>query len=89
VTPGNRITVTGIYSIKRLQGGKSKVFLHLDIYSNLKKKSGREEKTAGMAGIRVPYIRAIGIEVQMTGLGHTDQMHFTPKEERQFRVLIN
>uniref|UniRef100_A0A914LTW6 DNA replication licensing factor MCM5 n=2 Tax=Meloidogyne TaxID=189290 RepID=A0A914LTW6_MELIC len=73
VTPGNRITVTGIYSIKRLQGGKSK--------------SGREEKTAGMAGIRVPYIRAIGIEVQMTGLGHTDQMHFTPKEERQFREL--
>ena len=40
-----------------------------------------------MAGIRVPYIRAIGIEVQMSGLGHTDQMHFTPKEERQFRVF--
>ncbi|KAF7636463.1 DNA helicase [Meloidogyne graminicola] len=73
VTPGNRITVTGIYSIKRLQRGKTK--------------SGREEKTAGMAGIRVPYVRAIGIEVQMSGLGHIDQMHFTPKEERQFREL--
>ncbi|KAL3089814.1 hypothetical protein niasHT_020256 [Heterodera trifolii] len=72
VSPGNRITVTGIYSIKRVTGGK---------------KGGKEDGKAGMSGIRTPYIRAVGIQVQMTGLGRVDQMHFTPEEERQFKEL--
>uniref|UniRef100_A0A914HME9 DNA replication licensing factor MCM5 n=1 Tax=Globodera rostochiensis TaxID=31243 RepID=A0A914HME9_GLORO len=72
VSPGNRITVTGIYSIKRITGGK---------------KSGKDDAKAGMSGIRTPYIRAVGIQVQMTGLGRADQMHFTPEEERQFKEL--
>lgn len=71
VTPGNRVTITGIYSIKRLFGTKSK--------------AGREDKVAGMAGIRAPYIRAVGIEVQLSGPGRADQMHFTPLEERKFK----
>jgi DNA replication licensing factor MCM5 len=74
VTPGNRVTITGVYSIKRLLGGK-------------KGGGGKEEKTAaGMAGIRAPYIRAVGIEVQMSGPGRADQMQFTAQEERQFKV---
>jgi hypothetical protein len=49
--------------------------------------SGREDKSAGMAGIRAPYIRAVGIEVQLSGHGRADQMMaFTPEEERQFKV---
>lgn len=39
-----------------------------------------------MAGIRTPYIRAVGVQVQMAGLGRADQMHFSPAEERQFKV---
>jgi DNA replicative helicase MCM subunit Mcm2 (Cdc46/Mcm family) len=75
VTPGNRVTITGIYSIKRLLGGKAK--------------AGREDKVAGMAGIRAPYIRAVGIEVQMSGPGRSDQMQFTSEEERFFKVRPN
>ena len=48
--------------------------------------AGREDKAAGMAGIRAPYIRAVGIEVQTSGPGRADQMHFSPEEERQFKV---
>lgn len=42
-----------------------------------------------MSGIRVPYMRAVGIEVQMSGLGRFDQMHVSPAEERQFKVAYD
>jgi DNA replication licensing factor MCM5 len=40
-----------------------------------------------MTGIRAPYIRAIGIQVQSSGPGRADQIEFTPDEEREFREL--
>ncbi|MFH4974638.1 hypothetical protein AB6A40_001347 [Gnathostoma spinigerum] len=68
VAPGNRVTIVGIYSIKR-----------------------SAQKTKGMdrtlSGIRTPYIRIVGIQVQIAGPGRADQSIFTPEEERKFREL--
>lgn len=38
-----------------------------------------------MSGIRAPYIRVLGVQVETSGSGRTDQIHFTPEEEREFR----
>lgn len=40
-----------------------------------------------MTGIRAPYLRAVGIQVQTTGPGRANQMEFSPEEERQFKEL--
>ena len=48
VAPGNKVTLTGIYSIRQLaQGGKK----------------GANDRVAA-AGIRTPYIRVVGIRVE-------------------------
>lgn len=69
VSPGNRVTITGIFSIKKVLANK---------------KSAKDQKT--MSGIRVPYLRAVGIQTS-SGPGRSDQMGFTPEEERQFKIL--
>lgn len=40
-----------------------------------------------LLGIRAPYVRVLGIHVEMSGPGRADQRSFTPEEEREFREL--
>ncbi|XP_071816407.1 DNA replication licensing factor mcm5-like [Apostichopus japonicus] len=68
VVPGNRVTVIGVYSIKKA-GAVSK--------------RTRKDKVA--VGIRNPYIRVIGIEVDTEGQGRSTFAPVTPQEEEEFR----
>ena len=38
-------------------------------------------------GTRAPYLRVVGIQVEVTGVGRADQMQLTPEEERNFKEL--
>lgn len=40
-----------------------------------------------MSGIRSPYLRVVGIQVEMGGHGRADQFSLLPEEERQFQTL--
>ncbi len=72
VVPGNRITVLGIYSIKKPS-------------MNSGKKSDK-----GSAGVRAPYVRVIGIEVETEGAGRASRdLHFTNEDEEEFRRLAS
>ncbi|ESN98474.1 hypothetical protein HELRODRAFT_113800 [Helobdella robusta] len=51
VVPGNRVSVIGIYSIKKMAGSK---------------KNSREKVNVG---VRLPYIRVLGMHIDSTGLG--------------------
>jgi len=71
VVPGNRVTVLGIYSIKKSFGQKAG-------------KGGKNDNV----GVRAPYMRVIGIEVETDGTGRTSRdLRFTPEEEEEFRRL--
>ena len=73
VVPGNRITILGIYSIKKASASTSN------------KKSDK-----GSAGVRAPYLRVIGIEVETEGAGRASRdLHFTNEEEEEFRRLAS
>ncbi|CAB3403012.1 unnamed protein product [Caenorhabditis bovis] len=67
VVPGNRVTIVGVYSIKKL----------------FQKKGG--DKT--LTGIRTPYLRVLGIQLDSSGPGRSTFSNFTPEEERQFKTL--
>uniref|UniRef100_A0A8R1DLA0 DNA replication licensing factor MCM5 n=1 Tax=Caenorhabditis japonica TaxID=281687 RepID=A0A8R1DLA0_CAEJA len=67
VVPGNRVTIVGVYSIKKL----------------FQKKGG--DKT--LQGIRTPYLRVLGVQIETSGPGRTNFTMFTPEEERQFKTL--
>lgn len=68
VVPGNRVTVLGIYSIK--------------------KASLKTSKKSDAVGVRAPYLRVIGIEVETDGVGRTARdLRFTPEEEEKFRRM--
>merc|ERR1712038_641896 len=70
VVPGNRVTVLGIYSIKK---------------ASVNKKSDK-----GAAGVRAPYLRVIGIELETDGAGRSARdLRFTPEEEEEFRRLAS
>lgn len=70
VVPGNRVTVLGIYSIKK--GAKTS--------------NSRSDKSA--VGVRAPYLRVVGIEVDTEGSGRTSRdLRFTHEEEEEFRRL--
>merc|ERR1739848_947485 len=72
VVPGNRVTVLGIYSIKKAS-------------ATANKKSDK-----GSAGVRAPYLRVIGIEVETEGAGRASRdLRFTPEEEEEFRRLAS
>ena len=70
VVPGNRVTVVGIYSIKRT--------------SNPSKKNSREKVNVG---IRAPYFRIVGIQVDTQGSGRSTGAPVRPEEEEAFRRL--
>ncbi|CAD6188497.1 unnamed protein product [Caenorhabditis auriculariae] len=66
VAPGNRVTIVGVYSIKKMFQKKA-------------------DKT--LTGIRSPYLRILGIQVETSGPGRSTFEQFTPEEERQFKNL--
>lgn len=75
--PGNRVTVLGIYSIKKFGGDGAT--------GSRKKAHG-----SGTAGVRHPYMRVIGIEVATDGAGRTSgDLRFNPEEEEAFRRLAS
>lgn len=41
-----------------------------------------------MASIRTPYLRVLGIHVEMSGPGRAEFAQFTPEEEREFQYEI-
>ncbi|XP_070578294.1 DNA replication licensing factor mcm5-like [Ptychodera flava] len=69
IVPGNRVTVMGVYSIKKVGKGA---------------KSSRDRVAVG---IRNPYLRVVGIQVDTEGSGRTAGSSFTPQEEEEFRRL--
>ena len=69
VVPGNRVTILGIYSIKKAP------------------RAGKKTDRGG-AGVRAPYMRVIGIEVETDGAGRTSRdLRFSPEEEEEFRRM--
>jgi len=69
--PGNRLTVTGIYSIQKAA------------------KQGRG-KDKGAVGVRMPYIRVVGIQVETEGPGRSSgNMAFSGEEEDRFRRMAS
>lgn len=72
VVPGNRVTVMGVYSIRKATFKSSK--------------SSRGEK-ATSAGLRRPYLRVVGIEVESEGPGRAGSAPLTPQEEEELRRL--
>ena len=70
VVPGNRVSVVGIFSIKKI--------------GNPAKSAGREKVNVG---IRAPYFRVVGIQVDAEGKGNTTGTSITPAEEEEFRRL--
>ncbi|XP_068244226.1 DNA replication licensing factor Mcm5 [Palaemon carinicauda] len=70
VVPGNRVTVLGIYSIKKV--GKPK------------QRNVRDKVTVG---IRAPYLRVVGIQIDQEGRGYSSGTSITSSEEEEFRRL--
>jgi DNA replication licensing factor MCM5 len=71
VVPGNRVTIIGIYSIKK----------------GVIKTSKRSRDNAVSVGIRKPYIRVVGIEIDTEGPGRGSRVPMTPMEEEEMRQL--
>jgi len=77
VVPGNRVTVLGIYSINLSSGATA---------GGSNKGASKAQK--GTVGVRAPYMRVIGIEVETDGVGRTSRdLRFTPEEEEEFRRM--
>ncbi|KAF6017826.1 MCM5 [Bugula neritina] len=68
--PGNKVTVTGIYAIKKAAKSKSE-------------RNGPKVNV----GIRQPYLRVVGLDVDEEGTGRNVMSQFTPDEEEEFRQL--
>jgi len=69
--PGNRVTVLGIYSIKKVA----------------KTGRGREK---GAVGVRAPYLRVVGIQVETEGPGRASgHQTYSAEEEESFRRLAS
>merc|ERR1711981_679593 len=63
----------------------------LGIYSFKKANMDKAKKSdRGTAGVRAPYLRVIGIEVETEGAGRASRdLRFTPEEEEEFRRLAS
>ena len=72
VVPGNRVTLVGVYSIKKV---------------------GQPSKSIGVAetntniGIRAPYLRVVGVQIDTEGPGRAGSLPYTTEEETLFRHL--
>ncbi|OWF42189.1 DNA replication licensing factor mcm5-like [Mizuhopecten yessoensis] len=72
VVPGNRVTVVGVFSIKKTFQSS--------------KKNTRDKVNVG---IRSPYFRVVGIQVDTDGSGRSTNSPITPAEEEEFRRLAS
>ncbi|KAJ4456469.1 putative DNA replication licensing factor MCM5 [Paratrimastix pyriformis] len=68
VSPGTRVSMLGVYSIKSVEGGR--------------RNEGNAVNTGAIA-LRTPYIRVVGLTVEETGRGRTT-MQFRREEEEEF-----
>merc|ERR1719270_3380212 len=69
--PGNRVTVIGVYSIRKMA------------------KIGRGGEK-GAVGVRMPYLRVVGLQVETEGAGRTSSnLTFTQEDEESFRRLAS
>jgi DNA replication licensing factor MCM5 len=67
--PGNRVTVIGVYSIRKMA------------------KIGRGAEK-GAVGVKMPYLRVVGLQVETEGPGRAaGHLTFTQEEEESFRRL--
>uniref|UniRef100_A0A3Q2G980 DNA replication licensing factor MCM5 n=1 Tax=Cyprinodon variegatus TaxID=28743 RepID=A0A3Q2G980_CYPVA len=71
VVPGNRVTIMGIYSIKKVAATKGRA---------------GKEKGVGV-GIRSSYLRVVGIQVDTDGAGRGATGSVSPQEEEELRAL--
>ncbi|XP_046658184.1 DNA replication licensing factor Mcm5 [Homalodisca vitripennis] len=71
VVPGNRVVILGVFSIKKV--------------SKSKRGGGGKEKS--IVGVRAPYMRVVGIQVDDGGAGKSTTGAVTPEEEDLFRRL--
>jgi DNA replication licensing factor MCM5 len=74
VVPGNRVTIVGIYSIKKV--------------AKPSKSNGPAEGKSNI-GIRMPYLRVVGIHIDTEGSGRAGSMPYTTEEEQLFRDLAS
>lgn len=70
VVPGNRVFVSGIFSIKK--SGKP---------------SRREGREKAITGVRAPYMRVVGVQLDTEGVGSSACGNVTAEEESLFRRL--
>merc|ERR1719210_1337117 len=62
----------------------------LGIYSIKASAATNKKSDKGSAGVRAPYLRVIGIEVETEGAGRASRdLHFTNEEEEEFRRLAS
>ncbi|GLG97977.1 DNA replication licensing factor REC [Gryllus bimaculatus] len=73
VVPGNKVMILGIYSIKKISAKSNK-------------RAGKEK---AIVGIRAPYLRVIGIQVDGEGASFTSQLPISADEEDAFRRLAS
>lgn len=77
MAPGNRVTLVGVYSIRKTSQGGGR------------NKGGGKERP-GLVGIRAPYLRVLGVHIETSGPGRTWMgARYTPAEEEQFRRLAD
>jgi len=74
VVPGNRVTVLGVYSIRNSG------------YQQTSARSRKGQKGSGV-GIRAPYIRVIGVDVEQGGPGRSVRFECSPEDEEKIRRL--
>ncbi|RWS16481.1 DNA replication licensing factor mcm5-A-like protein [Dinothrombium tinctorium] len=74
VVPGNRVTVFGIYSIKKV--------------AKPTRSSGLSESRSNI-GIRSPYLRIVGIKVETENSGHSSSIPISSEDEELFRHLAS
>ena len=74
IVPGNRITIIGIYAIRR--SGKGVTV-----------RGKEKKKRAGAGGICTPYIRVLGVEVETGGPGRSMGINYTQEDEERIRQL--
>lgn len=73
VVPGNKVMILGIYSIKKISA-----------------KGGRRAgKEKAIVGIRAPYLRVIGIQIDGEGASFTSQLPISAEDEDKFRKLAS
>lgn len=73
--PGNRVTIVGVYSIRKAAAAAAG--------------SGAKQKGQPGAGIRVPYVRVVGVQVASEGAGRTSTAAFSADDEEHFRRLAS